>query len=150
MKRILLILLAAGMLQSAMAQAQIEKLFGSDATPLDTVTIAQGDTVLSRLILFKNPHKIDGMLYIAGYATKLSGTADSIYVDFRMLNERYPQYLYDDWQTNVATIVPGDSANYRVSVDLQDWWAYCDGYQVRFRAGSGAFSYRLYAKGYSR
>lgn len=151
MKRILFVLLVC-LAQSLFAgePAQIEKLFGTDATPVDTTIINEGDSQLTRTIFFKNPHKIDGNLYFSGYMTKLSGTADTVFVDVRLVDEKYPQTIYGDWHTAVGTIVPGDSATFRVSVSLETWYDFTLGYQGRFRGGAGTFDYLVYGTATSR
>lgn len=151
MKRILFVLIiCAFQLLFAGEPAQIEKLFGTDGTPVDTTYINEADTALTRTIFFKNPHKIDGNLYFSGYMAKKAGTADTVFVDVRTVDEKYPQTIYGDWHNAVATIVPGDSATFRVSVSLETWWDFTFGYQARFRGAAGTFDYLTYATGTSR
>ncbi len=126
-----------------------ENLFGTDSAPSDTIWISNGQTKTTRTIYFKNPHKIDGALFLFGYAKKVTGTADSIFVEFRRLNDRYTSNYENTWH-RVDTLVPGDSASYRVDISNKTWWDYCDGYQARFIGAAGSFTYRLQSIGKSR
>lgn len=145
MKNNILILMAILFYHPLLANKPVE-LFGTTSVPADTMHVTNGNNVAStRQYMFNGPIKGAATLY--GYVEKVTGTTDpTITVEVKLWFSNTDD---GEWHT-LGTLSPTGATQlkYEFNLSAQDWWKFCQGYEVRFTMSTGeAREYAIQAKG---